>query len=429
MSEHCISAVLTPYHESLHWAERRELSVIDIEIWTGRDASWLRKALRMSQRDFAAHLGISDRTVAKWDSRGLGIRPRDEYQRVLDTALAQAPVDVQQRFQAQRGNSVPAFPNNGDIAVGSRASASAEARPLNWPSAADGIDTVDFYEHLMVDYAAFDNSAGPKPVVDVITRHAIALVDQLAETHGDSWTNMARVAARYAEFAGWLHQDAGDPKCAARWTETALSIAHASGDEGMVAYTLMRRSNQTAEQDQVGMAIGLADAALNVIGSRTPRIRALGYRQKAAGLALLGDSSGCIDALAHAQDEIASDPDWNPLTGYCTVHYLEAEAALCFLRLDRADKAVELLTPAVATWPNGYVRDRGFYQAHLAEALALSGEVETAREQAQQAAALVATCGSRRTAVQVHRVPAVLDIRDEHRAAAGLRRELATVMV
>lgn len=383
----------------------------------------------MSQREYAAHLGVSERTIAKWDSRGVEIRPRGEYQRVLDTALAQAPVEAQERFRAlgERRASVSARQSRIDAAAG-QVTGAEETLPAPSETTA-GTDAVGAYEQLMVDYAAFDNSSGPKLVVNVVTRRATTLIDQLAQSRGNAWADTARMAARYAEFAGWLHQDAGDPICAGRWTETALSIAHASGDEGMIAYTLMRRSNQAAEQDQVGMALGLADAALSTIGARTPRIRALGYRQKAAGLALTNDPSGCIDALTRARDEIASDPSWNPLTGYCTIHYLDAEAALCFMRLGKPERAANLLAPAISTWPSGYVRDKGFYQAHFAEALTLSGEAEAAIRQARQAASLVATCGSRRTAAQLHRVPALLDAMDQRQTAADLRHELTTAMV
>ena len=405
--------------------------MIDVEAWTGREALRLRTALRMSQRGFAAHLGVSERTVAKWDGRGAEITPRSEFQRVLDTALAQASAEAQERFRAllddHTGTPVGQDdakgllnPNAPLRAVPSRASAPTDAK--------SDVD-VESYERLVVDYAAFDNSAGPKLIVNVVTQHATTLVDQLAQARGDSWARIARLAARYAEFAGWLHQDAGDAVRAGQWTETALSIAHASGDAGMVAYTLMRRSNQAAEQHQIGTALGLADAAVNTVGARTPRIRALGYRQKAVSLALTGDLNGCVGAITRAHDEIASDPGWNPLTGYCTIHYLDAEAAQCFLRLGQPDRAVELLAPVITTWPNGYVRDREFYRAHFAEALALAGHVEAAINHTRQAAKLVTTGGSRRTAVQVNRIPGVLDEVERHQEAVDLRHELTTLMV
>lgn len=78
--------------------------MIDVEVWTGREALRLRTALRMSQREFAAHLGVSERTIAKWDSRGADTKPRGEFQRMLDTALAHAPAEAQERFRAQQGD-------------------------------------------------------------------------------------------------------------------------------------------------------------------------------------------------------------------------------------------------------------------------------------------------------------------------------------
>lgn len=406
--------------------------MIDVEVWTGREALRLRTALRMSQREFAAHLGVSERTVAKWDSRGAETKPRGEFQRMLDTALAHAPFDAQKRFHALQGDrsATQVSHHSGTLPSGpSLALRVTPSQPSAPPGVDDGADALELYERVMVDYAAFDNSAGPRLVVNVVTRYATTLIDQLAQARGDAWARTARLASRYAEFAGWLYQDAGDPVRAGRWTETALSIAHASGDEGMIAYTLMRRSTQAAEQDQISTALGLADAAVNTIGTRTPRVRALGYRQKATSLALTGDLHGCKDAITRARDEIASDPNWNPLTGYCTIHYLDAEAALCFLRLGQSDEAVELFAPAIAAWPNGYVRDRGYYQAHFAEALVLAGDVEAAIDHAQQAARLVATCGSSRTAVQVGRIPPALDRVERHQAAADVRNELAALML
>lgn len=406
--------------------------MIDVEVWTGREALRLRTALRMSQRAFAAHLGVSGRTVAKWDSRGAEITPRSEFQRMLDTALAQATASAQERFRALQNDDsdTPVGQDGAGALLNPSLSLRAAPSSLSVPiDAKSGVDVIEFYERLMVDYAAFDNSAGPKLVVNVVAQHATTLVDQLAQARGDSWARIARMAARYAEFAGWLHQDAGDAVCAGRWTETALSIAHASGDEGMTAYTLMRRSNQAAEQNQISTALGLADAAVNTIGTRTPRIRALGYRQKAASLALAGDPHGCTEAITRAHDEVASDPNWNPLTGYCTIHYLDAEAAHCFLRLGQPDRAIELLAPAITTWPSGYVRDREFYQAHFAEALALAGHVEAAIDHARQGGKRVATSGSDRTAAQINRIPAVLDEVERHQEAANLRHELATLMV
>ncbi|MEV8030757.1 hypothetical protein [Streptomyces sp. NPDC086182] len=74
--------------------------MVSVQQWTGREASALRAALRMSTRVFAEHLGVALRTVAKWESLGTETRPRPDTQAILDTALARADSAVQARFHA-----------------------------------------------------------------------------------------------------------------------------------------------------------------------------------------------------------------------------------------------------------------------------------------------------------------------------------------
>lgn len=66
--------------------------------WTGREATALRAALRLSLRGFAARLGVGARTVSRWEELQQDTVPLPEIQAVLDTALAQASEDAQARF-------------------------------------------------------------------------------------------------------------------------------------------------------------------------------------------------------------------------------------------------------------------------------------------------------------------------------------------
>ena len=45
-----------------------------ISSWTGREASALRQALRLSVRAFAEHLDVAPRTVSKWAKLGEATR-------------------------------------------------------------------------------------------------------------------------------------------------------------------------------------------------------------------------------------------------------------------------------------------------------------------------------------------------------------------
>lgn len=65
--------------------------------WTGETACALQAAMQLTNEAFAARLGIGVRTVAGWHQKPT-LRPQTEMREVLDTALDQAPADVQERF-------------------------------------------------------------------------------------------------------------------------------------------------------------------------------------------------------------------------------------------------------------------------------------------------------------------------------------------
>jgi transcriptional regulator with XRE-family HTH domain len=69
-----------------------------VDQWTGHEACILRHALRLSVRDFAAILGVNDRTVSRWEAAGATLTPRPEMQRALDTQLDRSTPADQARF-------------------------------------------------------------------------------------------------------------------------------------------------------------------------------------------------------------------------------------------------------------------------------------------------------------------------------------------
>jgi transcriptional regulator with XRE-family HTH domain len=74
--------------------------VTSIKNWTGVEVRMLRLARRMSMRKFAAHLGVSDRMVAKWEEGGANIRPREVNQKALDMSLARCTAEEVDRFES-----------------------------------------------------------------------------------------------------------------------------------------------------------------------------------------------------------------------------------------------------------------------------------------------------------------------------------------
>ncbi|MGR3939262.1 helix-turn-helix domain-containing protein [Streptomyces sp. BRA346] len=82
--------------------------MMSVQQWTGREASALRAALRMSTRAFAEHLGVALRTVAKWEKLGADTIPRPDTQAILDTALSRADSLAHGRFDVLLSGSTDA---------------------------------------------------------------------------------------------------------------------------------------------------------------------------------------------------------------------------------------------------------------------------------------------------------------------------------
>lgn len=68
--------------------------------WTGREVKALRTAMRLTGRAFAGNIGVSHRMLVEWENRGEGIALRASNQKALDTLLAVAGTEVQERFAA-----------------------------------------------------------------------------------------------------------------------------------------------------------------------------------------------------------------------------------------------------------------------------------------------------------------------------------------
>jgi len=74
--------------------------MLPVSVWTGEEAGALRRALRLSVRAYAEHLGVAVRTVSKWEQLGARVQPRPDTQAILDTALERASPADQLRFRA-----------------------------------------------------------------------------------------------------------------------------------------------------------------------------------------------------------------------------------------------------------------------------------------------------------------------------------------
>lgn len=71
-------------------------------------------------------------------------------------------------------------------------------------------------------------------------------------------------------------------------------------------------------------------------------------------------------AIGQALAAAARGDDADPTAGYCSVAYIEMEAANCDVLLERPDQAVEIYWESLSRWPAVQERDRGLCLARLA---------------------------------------------------------------
>jgi tetratricopeptide (TPR) repeat protein len=283
---------------------------------------------------------------------------------------------------------------------------------------------------LLGDYARADNLLGPGHLLSLMSLHLDFIAELTAAASGDLRSELFKVRAWYAEFAGWLYQDAGNQRAADYWSDRALEWATTADDHLLTSYVLMRKSNQASGVGDAARTLDLAEAALHKPDRLTPRARALALRQTAHGHALAGDAAKCARALEAAAEEAARREDHGDeerlLTGYCTPTYVEMEAADCWMTLGQPDKAIAIFEHGLAAWPPEYQRDRGVHLARLAVAHAANRDPEQACAVAREALTIAANTGSGRAITELRRAAGRLS-RCDLPAVEELRESLAAL--
>lgn len=236
-------------------------------------------------------------------------------------------------------------------------------------------DALTYFDILLEEHVRADNRMGPHVVLDVVQQQVRALTVAAREARGPARRAVIQRACRYHEFYGWLLQDAGRCQDAVIATDRARDFATELGDQPLVAYLLMRKSNIASDAADPGLAVGLANGALADGSHLPPRLRAVLYRQQANAYAGLGDSAECMTAIGKAFNALdRADSDDSELVNYCTPSYVAMEAANCWLELGQPGRALQVFTRASDEWDETLRRDHGLYLSRLALANALAPE-------------------------------------------------------
>jgi tetratricopeptide (TPR) repeat protein len=295
------------------------------------------------------------------------------------------------------------------------------------PPPALGAGALDYLRRVLVEYMRADNLLGPHHLKSIVTGHLDLVSQLLRTTRGADRIQLLEIAARFAEFAGWLHQDAGDLTAAAHWSVQAGDYAHELNDPHLTAYVFMRRSNIATDIEDPGSAIGLAEAALRQRDRLTPGLRAVALRQHAHAAALWNDRDDCARAIDAATTELVSaDPgrEESDLAAYCTPAYIAMETASCWVHLGEPERAIPIYERSLIDWPTGLERDRGLCLSRLAAAHATAGNQAEAIEVTSRASMAVRAAHSARAAKQLGAVRSTLAARSSAKVVANVDQVL-----
>jgi transcriptional regulator with XRE-family HTH domain len=253
-------------------------------------------------------------------------------------------------------------------------------------------EVVGYLGRVFPEFSTADWLLGSQVVLPTIPRHLATIQQLLAEATGTDRVEVLGVAARWAEFAAWLYQDAGHGQAGAGWASRALAWAEEADDQVMVAYTLARQADLAADRQDAAATVGLAQAALR--RSVPARVRAVALQEQASGHALAGEEAAAFRALDRAREEAARG-DEGP-GRYCTPGYVEMQRAACWLRFGHFDQAIGAFERELAQLPAVHRRDRGRYLARLSSAYAATGDQAEASATAAEARQIARATGSKR---------------------------------
>ncbi|MYX29038.1 helix-turn-helix domain-containing protein [Streptomyces sp. SID8381] len=273
-------------------------------------------------------------------------------------------------------------------------------------------------------------STAPKILLPLLETQTRTVAGLAAGTPSATRAPVLLLASRFAEFTGWMAQEAGDSGAALDWTAEAAELARAGGDPNLGSYALVRRALVTLYDGDAASTVVLARRAQS--GELPPRIRGLAAQREAQGHALAGDERDCLRSLDRARELLAGDDarsDAEPVIG--TTHVSDPAAMTtgwCLHDLGRPRAAAEILDRECLRLPPHALRTRARYGFRRSLAHAASGEVEHACTIAGELLGVMPAVPSATVNSDVRRLARELSRFRSSRAVRDLQPALARVL-
>ncbi|MEV0850656.1 helix-turn-helix transcriptional regulator [Streptomyces sp. NPDC049954] len=273
-------------------------------------------------------------------------------------------------------------------------------------------------------------STAPRALLPLLETQTRTVAGLAADTSSGTRAPAFLLASRFAEFTGWMAQEAGDSASALGWTGEAAELARAGGDPHLGSYALVRRALVTLYAGDAAGTVALAQRAQS--DGLPPRIRGLAAQREAQGHALVGDEGDCLRSLDRARRLLGSDDarsDAEPVIG--TTHVSDPAAMTtgwCLHDLGRPKAAAEVLDRECRRLPSHALRTRARYGFRRSLAHAASGEIEHACRIAGELLEVMPAVPSATVNNDVRRLARELSRFRSSRAVRDLQPALAQVL-
>jgi transcriptional regulator with XRE-family HTH domain len=214
--------------------------IVEVEAWTGRRARELRRALLLTQEEFAEHIHVGTRTVADWETAKFAAPLSMHAHRRLQNALEGSPASVRnqlasmlEREGTRLRSTIDGDPREAIMAAAHESAEDAASRP------SCGSESIaDLHDRTVAVARAY--SSMPPLDVFVDTRAVRDLARVLTERtcRPSDLADLYVVLGQTNALMGSIAFDLGNWPAAATLARSATAYADLAGHNSLLAWTL-----------------------------------------------------------------------------------------------------------------------------------------------------------------------------------------------
>lgn len=370
--------------------------------WSGKEARALRDAKRMSIREFAAHLGVHERLVSKWEAGGVRVHPRPVNQAALDTCLARSDDIERARFTeliaapepglgARTGAVTPtSYSNDAELlalidagAVRGDASAAISERDLIMAAAHEASEHAGKAESTNVGASTLDQLDAdvtriandyvhipPMPMMVEMLR-VRRRVYRLLEGHqrpADT-SHLYLLAGTLSGLLANASTDLGYLDAAGEQIRAAWAYSELCGHNGLRAWTRGMHALIEYWSERPHRAVLLAQSGQEFADSATAKVRLCNIEARIwSKIGNADETQRCIRAAEEARGGAATDSLHDEIGGVFGFSDAKAMyyAGATYIHLDMAEPALEATRNAIDLYSRGPSRQRSYGAEALA---------------------------------------------------------------